>query len=877
MTNILAEGGAEQTAAFKGPIYELKREEILCEIFTRHRGKRIFLLEAPAGYGKSTLIRQWRHVLTEEGRESLYFSFSRRDNNPDSLQRNLLSVLNSEWLSDLPSRALNLEFPALVDHLLGAMDGRGHEVTVFLDGCEAIANPNILKHVTRAIESGPVTVRFVLAGRTAIQVPRAKAELSGQLVRLAPQDLAFSSREVACIADKWPGAPLAENELDYLCQMTGGWPAMLRIAGLELQGLDDSAKLREMFSGTNEIVSAYFLEEVLGKLPSAQRELLLKSSPLEFVSAPLCRSATGVTQAVPLLDELRRRWLLLDRGAGPDEFFILTPLFRAFLRSRLEVEYPGALEHILLKAAIWFRRQEQVDMAVDHAIRGGHVTWACDYLSPLIFDLGFRRGQFSNIDRWSQYLTQEQLQRYPSLKLGLVWLNIFKNPDEAADLLGSMTEKDVATGTSNQEAHANFAMAKGVLAATSDKYVDAWNYFRDWDRRHPELTYQRANVLAAWAYTAYALKRIRDAKRLCDAACEAIEQSGAHLAGLWISIIRARLALFEGNPREVAQIVEDLIVCGSIVQEQDKQAWGLLNVCLAEACYMQGNVSGALDALGQFSTGDIRTHVTVEMAFAVARLKGRLALANGDLPQAIQLLTADLHASRAAGMTRLTDMIAGELATILLRAGNIRDAWRIESDYHLSMPAGEGKAPSLDERQLVQSRLMISRQEYSRAASLAVNLYSRATSLGNISLAVTSQCVAALSRWHLGQRQEALRLMVNARMTAIGAGCQQIFEDEAQYLKSIRDDSVGNWCESSKVIEDKVVSTKSENLLSAREKQVISFVSKGLSNVEIARILLISSETVKFHIRNIVKKLEAKNRINAIEIAHELGILGEGS
>lgn len=876
MTHIFLDGNAGQFSIDESLPDELKRESILGEIFLRHHNKSIFLLEAPAGYGKSTLIQQWRRALTEKGERSFYLRFSRKDNNPNSLKLNLLGALKSEWSVDLPDSIQNLDLSALMDHLLGTMSGGGTGVTLFLDSCEAVVSPHVLRYIARAIESCPATVRFVLSGRTAIRVPRAKAVLSGELVRLSAQDLAFTRSEIARIADRWRGSPLAENELDAIYQKTGGWPVMLRLASLEWRRLDDPAKLREALSGANEIVSAYFMEEVLEKLPCAHRELLLKSSPLEVVSTALCRSATGLVQAASLLEELERQWFLVHRGARSEEFAAFHPLLREFLLSRLQVEYPGAFERILLKAAIWFRQQDQVDMAMDHAIRGGHVGWACDYLSPLIFDLGFKLGQFSNIGRWAQYLTQEQLRHYPSLKLGLAWLNIFNNPDVAAGLLSGMTEKDVAVGTSEEEAHANFAMARAVLATTSDKYVDAWNYFRDWDRRHPELTYQRANVLTAWAYTAYALKRIRDAKRLCDAAGEAIERSDAHLAGLWLPIIRARLALFEGKPGEVEQIITKVIVAGSVVRGQDKQAWGLLNVCLAEARYMQGEVPGALDALGQFSGGQIRNDVTVEMAFAVARLKGRLALARGDFRRAVQSLRADLQASRAAGMTRLTDLIAGELTTILLCAGRIRDAWGIEKDHDLSVPAGESKAPSLEERQLVQARLMISHQEYNRAAALAMNLYSRATSMGNFGLTITSQCVAALARWHLGQRQDAHRLMVNARMTASGSGCQQIFEDEVKYLKPIQDDVVSEWCESSEIADNEISTPTGDSVLSAREKQVIFFVSKGLSNIEIAKILLVSSETVKFHVKNITRKLDAKNRINAVEIAHDIGLLGRG-
>ncbi len=307
MTHIFLDGNAGQFSIDESLPDELKRESILGEIFLRHHNKSIFLLEAPAGYGKSTLIQQWRRALTEKGERSFYLCFSRKDNNPSSLKLNLLGVLKSEWSIDLPDSIQNLDLSALMNHLLGTVSGGGTGVTLFLDSCEAVVNPHVLRYIARAIESCPATVRFVLSGRTAIRVPRAKAVLSGELVRLSAQDLAFTRSEIARIADRWRGSPLAENELDAIYQKTGGWPVMLRLASLEWRRLDDPAKLREALSGANEIVSAYFMEEVLEKLPCAHRELLLKSSPLEVVSTALCRSATGLVQAASLLGPVDKR------------------------------------------------------------------------------------------------------------------------------------------------------------------------------------------------------------------------------------------------------------------------------------------------------------------------------------------------------------------------------------------------------------------------------------------------------------------------------------------------------------------------------------------------------------------------------------------
>ena len=61
--------------------------------------------------------------------------------------------------------------------------------------------------------------------------------------------------------------------------------------------------------------------------------------------------------------------------------------------------------------------------------------------------------------------------------------------------------------------------------------------------------------------------------------------------------------------------------------------------------------------------------------------------------------------------------------------------------------------------------------------------------------------------------------------------------------------------------------------LSAREIDVLHSISHGLSNTAIATDLYISVSTVKTHVSSILRKLDADNRVQALSIARERGLL----
>ena len=61
--------------------------------------------------------------------------------------------------------------------------------------------------------------------------------------------------------------------------------------------------------------------------------------------------------------------------------------------------------------------------------------------------------------------------------------------------------------------------------------------------------------------------------------------------------------------------------------------------------------------------------------------------------------------------------------------------------------------------------------------------------------------------------------------------------------------------------------------LTEREREVLELVSKGLSNREVGKTIGCSETTAKWHLKNIMQKLEVTDRTEATRVAVERGIL----
>jgi ATP/maltotriose-dependent transcriptional regulator MalT len=579
-----------------------------------------------------------------------------------------------------------------------------------------------------------------------------------------------------------------------------------------------------------------------------------------------------IDNARTLISEVDSRRLLLQRQDRRQEWYRYHAIFREFLLSRLDIELPGERGRLLRKAGQWFYDRGEIALAVEHALRGEDYENAALFASAHALDIALRRGEFTIVQRWISDLPTNVLDRYPSLKMGLAWAFIFLHRHGEARALVASVEASIENRRHENHTdpkhidsvHATCLVIRGVNAAASDQHEEAAKIFRAFDRRTDRsLLNERALAATAGAYGALAFGWVRESKRLSQEADELIAAGDFHYADGWNRIVKAMQAISEIRLDHVAGELTNV----AAEFGRESLITKLMSICRADALYCLGALDESHRAIAEAGEAAF-AHVTLELGEMAMRTMARIALANDRYDEALAILTRGINVAETLGLGRLADLLAGELVCALLRAGRKSDAWAIDKRRRLSDPVTEKFPSSMDSRTLTRARLALSRGDADRAIRLARALLNRAKPMHNLRVEIPALCLAGAAHVHLGDDDEARRLVTQARMTAEQRRIFRLFQDEDYLFQSWADGGnafVGH--DPDNVILDGLPE------LSNREGHVLMLISQGMTNRDIAFRLVLSEETVKWHFRNISKKLSARNRTHAVQIARRSGLL----
>src|SRR5215204_1976588 len=344
---------------------ELVPRPRLREALVRYEGRRLTLVSAPAGFGKTTLLSEWLEDHSGDGRSVVWLSLEEADNDPARFLAYLVSALRSdlgEGIGEGVLASLRLpEFPpveAVVGVLINELADVGHEeATAFLTGV---------------------------------------------------MGLTLSAADVAALEE-----------------VTEGWIAALQLAALSMRDREDLSSFVETFSGSNRHVLDFLAEEVLERQPEGMREFLLKTSVPERMSAPLCDALTGRNDGQQMLERLEHDNLFVIALDDERHWYRYHHLFADVLRSRLQREQPERIRELHRRAAAWYERNDWTSEAVRHALAAQENDRAADLVEQVARKM-WNRGEVMTLLGWLEALPEETRRRRPQLLLqysaALLWV-----------------------------------------------------------------------------------------------------------------------------------------------------------------------------------------------------------------------------------------------------------------------------------------------------------------------------------------------------------------------------------------------------------------------------------------------------------------------
>jgi LuxR family maltose regulon positive regulatory protein len=314
------------------------RQELLDRLFEEVPAK-LVLVVAPAGWGKTSLLRDWR--ASGEASGPAWLSADPADNDPARFWTGVIAALRTvcpgagadalQVLKAPGHSAADGVLPSLINDLAGAA-GR---VTLVIDDFHLITNEEIKQGFAFLVDHLPVTLGLVVATRRDPDLPLARMRARGELAEFRADDLRFTEAETADLLNGTLGLALAPRDVHALQQRTEGWAAGLYLAGLSLRGREDVTKVIGEITGETRQIVDYFAAEVLAGRPAPVRSFLLRTSVLDSFCGPLCDAVTGSSGSHELLEELERSQLFLVPLDPVRRWYRYHTLFAEWLRHEL--------------------------------------------------------------------------------------------------------------------------------------------------------------------------------------------------------------------------------------------------------------------------------------------------------------------------------------------------------------------------------------------------------------------------------------------------------------------------------------------------------------------------------------------------------------
>jgi LuxR family transcriptional regulator, maltose regulon positive regulatory protein len=847
--------------------------------------RKVTIISAPAGSGKTSLLRAWADRPDRAHR--LAVVQVRRDQHDAQLF--WLAVLNAvrqasgTTRDELPAATPAFNGRAMVDRVLSELAEYRGRVVVVIDDVHELASTEALAQLTRLLANLPSQAHAIVSTRRDLWLGLHQLRLAGELAEIRAADLRFTEQETGELLAA-SGVPLSEAGTALLHQRAEGWAAGLRLAALSLAGHPDPERFVTEFSGTNRTVAEYLLAEMLDRQPGNVRDLLLRTCLLDRVNGELADLLTGRPGSERILLELEDANAFVVSLDPERTWFRFHQLFGDLLRLELRRTRPEEMPALHRRAAGWFAQHGHPVEAIRHTQAAGDWHDAARLLADHSFSLTLD-GQARTV--------QVLVQAFPpgagaDPELAVVRAGgdlVQGRLDEAAAHL-AVAETYAETAPSDRQRRLRMAIASlqrwlarrrahlvgvieqvGFLASPVTRPSDE-DIALGSDLRAAAL--MNLGTVEAWSLA------LGDAERhLRDGAALAREIGRPYLevsclAQLGFASTIGSLATAQRRCREAIALAE-------------RHGWGTEPVIVPALL----TLAGAMVWTGEFDEAE-------RWLQRAAR-----ALETDDGPGIWlrqHLMTGMLHAGRGRHHQALAQFAAAgrlqpQLASSLALASQM-SGWLLATRARLGM-AGEARAALTalaDEvagsGEIGNARAVICLAEGDPAGALrAVRdvLDGTAPVIGYVTV-VEAQLLAGLAYRELGDQRaanqaaeralalaEADRLVLPFAMT----GSRDLLEAlprhqtaHAALLTDILDLMHG----SSAAAEDRHPSPSAKGL-SPGELRVLRYLPTNLSRPEIATELSVSVNTVSTHIRSIYTKLGADDRSAAVHRARELRLL----
>ncbi|OBI54408.1 LuxR C-terminal-related transcriptional regulator [Mycobacterium sp. E796] len=626
---------------------QLVHRTTLLDALSAGRRRRLTLLSAPAGWGKTTLLAQW--VLGADNDQRFgWLSLDSSDNDPvwfwmyviAALQKISPAVgIRAVELLAMGADPVQVVLPTLLNDL-DTVDG---PMALILDDYHLVVSRAVHEQLAFFISRMPADLHLVLATRSDPMLPLARLRASGELAEMRTDDLRFGPDEAVHLLNGVLGLDLADEDIKLLHRRTEGWAAGLYLAALSLAGRVDAPAFIRTFAGDNRHIVDYLMAEVLEGQPPELRSFLLRTSVLGRLSGPLCDAILQTSDSAANLEKIERENLFVVPLDMARHWYRYHQLFGELLRTELRRSEPDLVPELHRRAATWFESEGLIDEAVRHLVAGGDVARSADLIAADWVD-EFNGGGLSTVAGMLDLLPEETVLLDPRLSVARAWIALSVGRlDDAAGWIEA-----VETGSAGDTADAISAQVVVLRAVHSFKTAQVTAALETARQAItldlPEAPLGRAMAYGTYGSALYFSGSTAEAQAAFQRAVELAENVGDRRAR---SYALGHLALISAEADQLAD-AERRIRRASGSSRPLTDAEHLVDVMVslatAEVLRMRGDAAAAVDA--------------ADMAVASARQGGAIL-------EVAKTLSVRAKLSEQLGDHHNAKVIAEEVAALL--------------------------------------------------------------------------------------------------------------------------------------------------------------------------------------------------------------------
>lgn len=863
--------------------------------------RKLILVSAPAGFGKTTVVSDW---ISQNKIPTVWFSIDKVDNDPVEFLNYIIAGIQSNHSAFGQSALTLLNSPSkpslqsIVSLLINDILQIKLNFSLVLDDFHLITNRDILELVTFLLERIPDNIHIVILTRSDPVLSLSKLRSQHQLVEIRSSDLSFSANDISVLFNKKLKLGLSIDDIYSLETKTEGWIAGLQLTALSMQGRKDISEFIQDLKGDNRYIMDYLMEEVMKIQTDDIKEFLLQTSILEQMSAPLCNAVLNRNDSQLILEELEKNNMFVIPLDNERIWYRYHHLFAELLKQKLHLREKATIFELHNKAIEWFTNNSMPALAIEHSIETKNFEKSIHLIGKVVEEM-WEKGQHVAILNYGSILPEELIKKNANFCLYYAWVLIISGQvqkgasflNDAETVFDGNCDNNILNNSSPDKRNlwGKITVASAYLHSQLNNPAKTIEYFKI----ALNNLGTEESLWLGWGWYAFGMAQfsLGDLSQSINAFNKAFkfgkQSHNIHL----ISTVAQRLSDCEqqlGHYRSAYSKCSEFLTYMNDNGYSDivNSDWSYagLHVTIGNTYYMWGNGDKAHES-AQIAYKMYKDSKDIMLGISVLILNSMVLSARGEEKESeLMILKAEKLCENNQLLPYMYKILQSLKLMFYLNRNQEEKAKLIVSKLNISPT---DKIDHLNEAlYLAYAYHLLIQGQNQDAGNILSQLHDITHNSKRAERLIAVKIIYAIYYKFTGNLNKAYKKLVEALDLSAPENLVMFFihnigeiEDlltvifkKPAYIEKIPPQFIENV----KIAIEKhrkVVKKTRLEVLSVREIEMIKHIACNMSNQEIADKLFISLNTAKTHVRNILLKLEVENRSQAVNKAKELGII----